>query len=408
MKKTLILFTLMIAGLFAATTPGVVHIVFDNGEVTTSGDDTFYEFDIQAYITGTSNANDLVIGDATIYVEYDTELFGSSIVATGNVEVTQEGVLATEAFPGYLGYQIYDSQDTYTDVFSLAFSGIYNDPGLYNAVSTDLNNPSDLYHIKMKAIAAGSGNVLLPVARISNAEDQYFTLAGLQYAGPNDFSAAVEDVNIEGPVGGEPYTSIELDYFNADNKGGKVRLRWRTQSETENLGFILKRALVFGESNYGIFVVIDSYIDNDELLGAGTTSKKTDYMYWDNNVKPGATYAYVLQDVDEGGHIRECDPVIVNIKENKVLSNDKFEFTSSYPNPFNPAFVVPFELYASTSVDIKLYDVSGHMVKEIANRDFAPGTYKLVVNGNDLSSGMYLLRIAVDNMVSTQKMLLVK
>ena len=76
MKKTLIILMTLIAGLMAATTPGVVHFVYDNGVVTTSGDDTFYEFDIQAYITGTSSANDLLFGSANVYVEYDTELFG--------------------------------------------------------------------------------------------------------------------------------------------------------------------------------------------------------------------------------------------------------------------------------------------------------------------------------------------
>ncbi len=50
-------------------------------------------------------------------------------------------------------------------------------------------------------------------------------------------SEASEPVYIEGPVTGEPYTAIELAYFKVDDNGGKVRLRWRTESETENQGF---------------------------------------------------------------------------------------------------------------------------------------------------------------------------
>jgi hypothetical protein len=409
MKKILLLLLLMSTTVFAITTPGVFHVVFDNGIVTSSGDDTFFEFDILAYVTDTENANDLLVGSADIYVEYDTELFGSAISGTPNLEVTQIDLLTQEALPGYNCYNIYDSQNTYPNVFSITFDANFtSSPGFYNPISTDPANPSGLFHVKMKAFAAGSGEVLFPYSSINDADKQFWTLANLQYYGPNDFTDAVEPVYIEGPVTGEPYTSIELDYFSADNKGGKVRLRWRTQSETENLGFIIKRAVVLGENIYGVFEVIDSYIENDDLIGAGTTSKKTDYMYWDNEVKPGVTYAYVLQDVDEGGHIRECDPVFVQIKESKVISTDKFEFSASYPNPFNPAFIIPFELYNTTSVNIKLYDISGHVVKEIANRDFATGTYKLLVNGNDLSSGMYLLRIIANDIVSTQKMLLVK
>jgi hypothetical protein len=408
MKKTLIILMMLIAGLMAATTPGVVHFVYDNGVVTTSGDDTFYEFDIQAYITGTSNSADLLFGSANVYVEYDSELFGSSISGTANLEITMTGILTTEVFPGYGAYRVHNSQNTFSDVFALTFEAIYKDnPSDYPQVSTDPNNPSDFFHIKMKAKAAGSGEVSFPYARINNSGDQFWTLANLQYAGPADFSEASEPVYIEGPVTGEPYTSIELDYFTVANKGGKVRLRWRTQSETENSGFIVKRALVFGEL-YGAFEIVDSYATNDELTGAGTTSKKTDYMYWDREVKPGVTYAYVLQDVDYEGHIRECEPVIVAIHESKIISNDKFEFSSSYPNPFNPAFVVPFELFSATTVDIRLYDVTGHLVKIVADREFSAGKYNLLVNGNNLSSGVYLLRTQVEGIVNTQKMLLVK
>ncbi len=410
MKKTLILLMVMLAGLMAATTPGVVHFVFDNGIVSTSGDDTFYEFDIQAYVTGTENADDLLFGSANVYVEYDTELFGSTIAGTSTLDFTKIGLLTTEIAPGFAAYSTANNAaaNTFSDVFALTFDATFPDyPDNYQAISNDPENPSGLYHIKMKAKAAGSGEVSFPYVRINNAGDQFWTLANLKYAGPADFSESSEPVYIEGPVNGEPYTSIELDYFKVENKGGKVRLRWRTQSETENQGFIVKRALVLGE-HFGAFEEIDSYLNNDELLGAGTTSKKIDYMYWDKEVRPGRTYAYVLQDIDEGGHIRECDPVIVHVKESKVISTDEFVFSSSYPNPFNPAFVVPFELYSATSVDIKLYDVSGRMVKIVADREFSAGTYNLLVNGNNLSSGVYLLKIQVDNIVNTQKMLLVK
>jgi len=398
----------MTVSLMAATTPGVVHFVYDNGAVTTSGDDTFYEFDILAYVTGTSNADDLLFGSANIYVEYDTELFGNTISGTSVLEYQTIGLLETEIFPGFACYNVYNSQNTFSDVFALTFEATSpSNPTYYEQISSDSENPSGLFHIKMKVLAAGSGEVSFPYARINNAGEQFWTLAELQYAGPTDFSEASEPVYIEGPITGEPYTSIELDYFEAANKGGKVRLRWRTQTETENSGFIVKRALVLGEL-YGAFEEIDSYTTNDELTGVGTTSKKTDYMYWDKDVKPGVTYAYVLQDVDYKGHIRECEPVVVTIRESKIISNDKFEFSSSYPNPFNPAFVVPFELYSATTVDIRLYDISGHLVEIVANREFSVGEYKLLVNGSNLSSGVYLLRTQVEGIVNTQKMLLVK
>ena len=409
MKKIMIIITVLLTGLIAASTPGVVHVVYDNGVVTTSGEDVFYEFDIQAYVTGTVNADDLIFGSANIYVEYDSVLFGKTIAGSSSLEFARTGLLATELLPGMYAYNIYKNQNTFSNVFSLTFEATFpSSPGYYPQISTDVNNPSDLFHIKIKAVASGSGEVSFPVTRVNDSDEQFWTLSELQYAGPNDFSAAVEPVFIEGPITGEDYSSIEMDYFKAENKGGKVRLRWRTQSETENLGYIVKRALVVDDNIYGVYEEIGSYLNYENLLGQGTTSKKADYMFWDKKVKPGVTYAYVLQDVDEGGHIRECDPVIVKVKGSKIISTDRFDFTASYPNPFNPAFVVPFELYTSTMVDIRLYDISGRMVKVIADKEFAAGTYNLLVNGSELGSGVYLLKIQADDVVSTQKMLLVK
>jgi type IX secretion system substrate protein len=332
-------------------------------------------------------------------------------LGTANLEVTKEGVLAGDIIPGVISkYSIIGgNNNTFSDVFALTPLATTPSAGAYyDELSTDPENPSDLFHVKMKAIASGSGEVSFPVARINNPGEQFRTLADLQYAGPQDFSQASENVYIEGPVTGEPYTAIELSDFEVAYKGGKVRIRWKTESETENLGFIIKRALVFGNDNYGAFEVIDTYIENDDLVGAGTTTKKTNYLYWDTSVKPGVSYAYVLQDVDQGGHICESEPVIVAIPESNAIKTDEFVFSASYPNPFNPAFVVPFELFKSTIVDIKLYDVSGRLITVVADREFAPGTYNLMVNGSDLSSGVYLLRTRVEGIVNTQKMLLVK
>jgi hypothetical protein len=257
----------------------------------------------------------------------------------------------------------------------------------------------------MKVKASGSGILQFP----DNIpmEELYWTLSDQTYTGGLDITDANEDVYIEGPIAGEPYTSIELKSLDAVYKGGMVRLKWKTASETENMGFIIKRALCSDDMT-GIYEEVDSYRENDALLGAGTTSNNTTYLWFDKSVRPGLKYAYVLQDVDYEGHIRESDPVIVTIPENKILTTDKFEFAAGYPNPFNPYFVVPFEIFEATAVDIRVYDMQGRLVKVLADREFAPGTYNLLMDGSGLSSGMYLLRTRVENFTETQKMMLVK
>ncbi|MFA5706591.1 MAG: T9SS type A sorting domain-containing protein [Candidatus Neomarinimicrobiota bacterium] len=401
MKKILTILTVMIA-LAAAAVPGTVHLIYSNGEVTTSGDDTFFEFDVQAYVSGTENENDLYLADGMVYVQYNTELFGSEIAGTENLVVTRKGILDNSML-----YQITNSNNTAPNLFAFSFISPYsiNEKQYYTKVSNDALNPSDLFHIKMKVKASGSGILQFP----DNIpmEELYWTLSDQTYTGGLDITDANEDVYIEGPIAGEPYTSIELKSLDAVYKGGMVRLKWKTASETENMGFIIKRALC-SDDMIGIYEEVDSYRENDALLGAGTTSNNTTYLWFDKSVRPGLKYAYVLQDVDYEGHIRESDPVIVTIPENKILTTDKFEFAAGYPNPFNPYFVVPFEIFEATAVDIRVYDMQGRLVKVLADREFAPGTYNLLMDGSGLSSGMYLLRTRVENFTETQKMMLVK
>lgn len=411
MKKLLILCVVLFAALQAATTPGVIHFIYDNGTVTTSGEDTFYEFDILAYLSGTVNDSNRLLGAGIVYIEYDTDIFGSLIAGTSSLEYKKIGLLAGHVPDNESvdKYYIYNSNNRFTDVYSIAFeASVTGSPDIFGEMSTDPQNPSGLFHIKMKAKAAGSGSVSFPETRINGVHDQFFSYANLQYEGPMDFSAAVEAVEIQGPVTGEPYTAIELESLDAAYKGGMVRIKWKTASETENLGFILKRAVVGGGGQTGIYEEIDSYVNNEKLKGAGTTEHNTTYMYFDKTVKPGTKYAYVLQDVDYEGHIRESEPLIVNIPENQVIKSDEFVFSSGYPNPFNPSFIVPFELYSPQSVDIRLYDMTGRQVRVIADSEMPAGNYNILVDGSDLSSGTYLLRARIDNAVKTQKMLLVK
>ncbi len=397
--------------LFAATTPGIMHIVFDNGEVVTSGSDTFFEFDILAYISNTVNEDDLKFGSATFYVQYDTTLFGSLIAGKTTLEYEKTGLLAGELFPGFQLYRLFQSNNTFPDVFSFTIEAVFTEPeysNYYSSLSTDPLNPSELFHIRMKAKASGSGEVIFPDSRIAGSDGLFWSLENKQYAGPVDYSLAHESVYIEGPIPGDPYTSIELLSLEAEYKGGMVRMKWQTASETENRGFIIKRAVMLNEQETGIYEKIASYIEDRSLEGAGTTNRKNTYLYFNRSVRPGVTYSYVLQDVDYSGHIRESEPLIVHVPENKIAMSEQFALSASYPNPFNPSFVVPFELYASTVIDIRLYDMSGRLIQVVADREFMPGTYNLLVDGSHLASGVYLLTTRVENTVKTQKMLLVK
>ena len=79
-----------------------------------------------------------------------------------------------------------------------------------------------------------------------------------------------------------------------------------------------------------------------------------------------------------------------------------------YPNPFNPAANVVYTIPERGLVKIKLFDVLGREVKEIFNGEAEAGNHTLVINGTDLSSGVYFVRFVSKNFTETQKVLLLK
>lgn len=85
------------------------------------------------------------------------------------------------------------------------------------------------------------------------------------------------------------------------------------------------------------------------------------------------------------------------------------ELLPAYPNPFNSAISIPFELNARTHVDMSIYNLHGQVVLRIVNAVFNPGKHILTYAPDaTVSSGVYLVRLQAGNIQKTAKIVLVK
>ena len=85
----------------------------------------------------------------------------------------------------------------------------------------------------------------------------------------------------------------------------------------------------------------------------------------------------------------------------------------NYPNPFNPSTTIPFQLKEAGLVTLKVYDMSGSLVKTLASDYKEPGTYDVIWNGlnNDgqqVASGQYILQMSAPNYTNTLQMTFLK
>jgi len=80
----------------------------------------------------------------------------------------------------------------------------------------------------------------------------------------------------------------------------------------------------------------------------------------------------------------------------------------NYPNPFNPATTIQYQLREQTHVKIDVFDVSGRRVQMLANEMQKSGFYQLKFDARHFSSGMYFVRFMAGNQFQTQKITLIK
>lgn len=82
----------------------------------------------------------------------------------------------------------------------------------------------------------------------------------------------------------------------------------------------------------------------------------------------------------------------------------------SYPNPFNPAVVIPLDLATDAAqASLTVYDALGRRVRQLWQGALPAGAHRFTWNGRDevdrdVAAGVYLYRAEVDGRVETKKM----
>ncbi len=103
--------------------------------------------------------------------------------------------------------------------------------------------------------------------------------------------------------------------------------------------------------------------------------------------------------------------ISVNITDTKLPS--KFMLHQNYPNPFNLSTTLRYFISKPGFISLKIISIHGREILTIENKYKTVGSYSVTWNGLDsygqrVSSGVYLCRLAFQEQMITQKMVLVK
>ncbi|MBU1635987.1 T9SS type A sorting domain-containing protein [bacterium] len=86
----------------------------------------------------------------------------------------------------------------------------------------------------------------------------------------------------------------------------------------------------------------------------------------------------------------------------------EFCLSPNYPNPFNAATTIRYEIPETSPVVLSIYDINGRLIEMLENTTRQPGKYSVTWNASNVSSGVYLYRIQAGGFQQVKKCLLVK
>jgi hypothetical protein len=87
---------------------------------------------------------------------------------------------------------------------------------------------------------------------------------------------------------------------------------------------------------------------------------------------------------------------------------ERFHLFQNFPNPFNPATKINYQIPGISFVSLKIYDVLGIEVSSLVNEEKPAGAYEVKFNATDLPSGIYFYKLQAGNFVAEKKMILIK
>jgi len=102
---------------------------------------------------------------------------------------------------------------------------------------------------------------------------------------------------------------------------------------------------------------------------------------------PGAMIKTIESLLPSTTSIRDEGHLSVNVPNSSLLIR-------TYPNPFNPDFILEFTLESADELSIDLYDLKGRQVRNVMDqRSTHEGSHTLAISGSNLASGIYLLEV---------------
>lgn len=157
------------------------------------------------------------------------------------------------------------------------------------------------------------------------------------------------------------------------------------------------KPVVLRTNNFGETWSVQEIEDNYPTISvmAGTMVDKYNYYLAGGTYLEGRIY-----NTKNGGS--------TSIESNTGTIAKEFSLSQNFPNPFNPATSIKYNLSVKSHASLKVYNGLGKEITELVNEVQVNGIHEVKFNAANLSSGVYYYKLTAGNFSETKKMILIK
>jgi hypothetical protein len=100
--------------------------------------------------------------------------------------------------------------------------------------------------------------------------------------------------------------------------------------------------------------------------------------------------------------------MIVKVDVQNPWAKPDFILHQNYPNPFNPTTTIRFSVPSKGRTVLKLFNIVGQEVRTLADDIRDAGEYRVLLDGRDLPTGVYVYVLRINDSYLVRKMVLIK
>jgi 5'-nucleotidase / UDP-sugar diphosphatase len=193
----------------------------------------------------------------------------------------------------------------------------------------------------------------------------------------------------------EPFGKITIRYPQADLTFKSNACNWLLlENQTATLRGTGK---INNQGNFGFLLIAEDSPD------------KLRIVIWDKNDGDNIVYDNLATQNIHGAIIMHNRCVFAKEGDEEILTAPvEFALEQNYPNPFNPSTTIKYSIPDNSFVTLKVYDIIGNELVTLVNEERSPGSYEVLFNASEYSSGIYIYALRTDAFTQTKKMMLIK